>query len=66
MREKQEEIDRLEAQIQTLKNAHFICAECRSSVCYCNLSNFKTYARKINGKRKKIEDRMEKMDLQVI
>jgi len=35
-------------------------------MCVCDLSNFKAYARKINGKKNKLEKRIEKMDLQVI
>lgn len=64
--EKESEIRRLESQIQQIKSAHFICAECRASACVCDLSNFKNYARRINRKRNKIENRIEKLDLQVV
>ena len=60
------EIARLEAQVKQMQKANFICAECRGSMCVCDLSNFKAYARKINGKKNKLEKRIEKMDLQVV
>jgi hypothetical protein len=60
------DIERQEKLLEHMKNCKFICAECRSPLCYCDLSNFKVYSRKISQKRNKLEKRMEKMDLQVI
>lgn len=44
--EQDEEIKKLEAYMEQIKQARFICAECRQVACICDMTQWKRYEKK--------------------
>jgi hypothetical protein len=60
MTEQEAEIMKLEAYMRQIKNARFICAECRNVACICDMTQLKRYDKKrraaIQNRNNNVED----------
>jgi len=63
IQEQGEEIKKLEAYMQQIKNAKFICAECRQVACICNMAQWRKYDKKRRAAATAIQNRNNISDL---